>query len=1036
MKLEQTCVRVSDGWRWRLSIGPEEGRERVRRVIYRLHPGLAVPVRASKSSDTAFAISVTAWGGFEVVARVIFKDGTEERLTEPLRAEGGESPPSIEEPRTADASGYMQLGDRFKNENAFRLARESYQRALEAGPGDPATIERLENELAVCTYKDPSDPPVERLRKAEQIINARGALAKTRSSRRLGIAGAIYKRLWEEEGQTAHLERALQFYRRGHEVALARIRQGEPDSDEGYTGINAAFILDLLANEEESEAEEAGAPTPIAEQRRAEATRLRLEIIERLRKLEPLKLWWQFATAAEAHLGVGGDLHLARARQLLDAGMKLEVPLWEQESAAMQLAALARCTGTVRREAARSVIEEVFGEGAASRAALGKVGLALSGGGFRASFFHIGVLARLAELDLLRHVEVLSCVSGGSIVGAHYYLLLRKLFEEKPDQHITHVDYLELVQALAIQFVTGVQKNIRMRVLGNVLANARMFIQGRSHSRTGRLAVLYEHHLFSQVDDQENDRPRYLGDLFISPPKIDLQTDDSFSPKLCNWRRKAKVPVLVLNAATLNTGHCWQFTASFMGEPPYSIDPDLDGNERLRRVYYADAPEAHQRVRLGAAVAASSCVPGLFDPLPLDGLYPDRVVRLVDGGTRDNQGVESLLEQRCQVIVVSDASGQMDSSLDPSRGILPVLFRSKELLETQARSGQFRELATLQRGRAIRGSTVVHLKQGLDPPDVAWIGFKPDGPGEKEQPVRERVIPRTIQVRLAKVRTDLDCFSDVEAYALMLAGYESIKERLETTPLLLPAPVERKVAWAFDALRPSLADAPGADPSLEELDHHLGVAHENTFRTIQLSRPLLGATVAFAGAAIVGLGLFAYHSPTGWHAPLFQAPSLQGTVVAGGAAACFALISMLLGRTSVRILRFNRTIRNVLLALGASVVLAALTSGTRLLVDPIFLRLGGLRARKRAATPGSLEPTPESVPAHDLGVEHGGEAGPGQVGGQEPGSPKIGAGGGVQVTADGRQEEGHVHQGGAGPAHPEEERRPGGVETELGPPQA
>jgi predicted acylesterase/phospholipase RssA len=30
-----------------------------------------------------------------------------------------------------------------------------------------------------------------------------------------------------------------------------------------------------------------------------------------------------------------------------------------------------------------------------------KLGLALSGGGFRASLFHIGVLARMAELDLL-----------------------------------------------------------------------------------------------------------------------------------------------------------------------------------------------------------------------------------------------------------------------------------------------------------------------------------------------------------------------------------------------------------------------------------------------------------------------------------------------------------------------------------------------------------------------------------------------------------------------------------------------------------
>ena len=51
-----------------------------------------------------------------------------------------------------------------------------------------------------------------------------------------------------------------------------------------------------------------------------------------------------------------------------------------------------------------------------------KLGLALSGGGFRASYFHIGVLAQMAEQGLLRHVEVISTVSGGSIIGALYYL--------------------------------------------------------------------------------------------------------------------------------------------------------------------------------------------------------------------------------------------------------------------------------------------------------------------------------------------------------------------------------------------------------------------------------------------------------------------------------------------------------------------------------------------------------------------------------------------------------------------------------------
>src|SRR5919198_2487927 len=83
----------------------------------------------------------------------------------------------------------------------------------------------------------------------------------------------------------------------------------------------------------------------------------------------------------------------------------------------------------------------------------GKVGLALSGGGFRASLFHLGVLSRLAEMDVLRSVEVLSTVSGGSIVGAHYYLELQHLLQTKGDQAITREDYIALVKRIQGHFI-------------------------------------------------------------------------------------------------------------------------------------------------------------------------------------------------------------------------------------------------------------------------------------------------------------------------------------------------------------------------------------------------------------------------------------------------------------------------------------------------------------------------------------------------------------------------------------------------------
>ena len=47
-----------------------------------------------------------------------------------------------------------------------------------------------------------------------------------------------------------------------------------------------------------------------------------------------------------------------------------------------------------------------------------RIGLALSGGGFRAAAFHLGVLRRLKALNLLDKLDLLSCVSGGSIAGA------------------------------------------------------------------------------------------------------------------------------------------------------------------------------------------------------------------------------------------------------------------------------------------------------------------------------------------------------------------------------------------------------------------------------------------------------------------------------------------------------------------------------------------------------------------------------------------------------------------------------------------
>lgn len=45
------------------------------------------------------------------------------------------------------------------------------------------------------------------------------------------------------------------------------------------------------------------------------------------------------------------------------------------------------------------------------------IGLALSGGGFRATLFHLGSIWRLNELGLLAKLDRVSSVSGGSITA-------------------------------------------------------------------------------------------------------------------------------------------------------------------------------------------------------------------------------------------------------------------------------------------------------------------------------------------------------------------------------------------------------------------------------------------------------------------------------------------------------------------------------------------------------------------------------------------------------------------------------------------
>ena len=124
-------------------------------------------------------------------------------------------------------------------------------------------------------------------------------------------------------------------------------------------------------------------------------------------------------------------------------------------------------------------------------------------------------------------------------------------------------------------FLAGIQKNPRISILADPIANLKMLFSS-SYSRTQRLGELYEEQIYSRVKDGEGDKKRWLNGLYIQP----VEKPGGFLPRRDNWSRQAKIPELVLNATTLNSGHNWQFTASWMGEPPTTINRDVDTNNR------------------------------------------------------------------------------------------------------------------------------------------------------------------------------------------------------------------------------------------------------------------------------------------------------------------------------------------------------------------------------------------------------------------------------------------------------------------------
>lgn len=868
----------------------------------------------------------------------------------------------------------LALAKALARQLRFSFARRVLGRIRGDDIADQGMRVEIAQKRALYTYKDPDLLRGDALAAAwtilcavedpDQDVEPDAPPATHPRKETLGIAGAICKRRYELQHDKAHLERALHYYLRGHQSK-------HPQADYGYAGINAAYVLDALANLE------ALTDPSAAQGRRERAGEIRDQVLhvlhecaatERDSDWDPTTTWWYHATAAEALLGLHRFDEAATAlAQALEAN---DTPDWEVESTARQISRLMWLHCQAQTDQARDDLEQQFAAALSPfvrklrpgvvnaetdeqerRQALaiinslrrGKIGLALSGGGFRASLYHLGVLARLAEHDVLRDVEVLSCVSGGSIVGAYYYLKLRELLIAKPDRGISQDDFIELVDAVAKEFLRGVQQNMRTRIGASMRDNLKM-VAGLL-SRTERLANLYDECLYNAIGGFTGKRWT-MPQLHIKPNG----EDGSFHPGHHNWRRLNKVPNLILNATSLNTGHNFQFTASWMGEPPEGVLAQVDSNERLRRLYYHQAPDDDYRhFALARAVAASSCVPALFEPLSLPRLYKRRHshsnsdfyrVELIDGGVHDNQGTSGLFGADCDLVMVSDASGQSDTQVAPSDAALSVLRRANDVLMKRVRTAQASELDARQSSGLLRGAMYIHLRSDLTPDPEDWLGC--DDPWQACDAIhdhQERTaftgygILRTIQDKLSNIRTDLDSFSDLEAHALMLSGYVMTAQALEGGVGQLPARPSQHRDWFFKGLQDQMSSTAGAVAQRTRLERMLDVAKLGAAKIWHLDPKLERLALGLKVAA----GLVLLLAAAGYWA-FGVTLTLQGVALS----VLVAVIGSYAGPVVARILQLPGTrwkvLRGVLLATAGWI-------GTNIHLhwfDPRYLRWGSV----------------------------------------------------------------------------------------------
>jgi NTE family protein len=367
-----------------------------------------------------------------------------------------------------------------------------------------------------------------------------------------------------------------------------------------------------------------------------------------------------------------------------------------------------------------------------------RIALALSGGGFRAAVFHLGVLRRVAEFGWLDRVDVISCVSGGAIVGAYLALHWNRMLSEGGT-----VEAFDRTIARPFLDIVTRQDFIRKWCT--------------------RLWTLP----FRKVSDGTFTRTKLAGELYSQ-----MFYDDHRCVEL------PERPYLIVNAASLLSIRAWRFTRDGLGD------------SRIGHAAWGD-----KSLRIGEAVGASAAFPPLFPPprirsadytfgRPIYGetpLPPREYIPLSDGGVYDNLGVEAVQKPTqlpgqsephamCEFLLVSDAGYpaqyRFRSSGIPVLSEALLLYRIDDIAREQVCAQRRRDLiAKFTDSRSPLKGVLVPLGSSLEKLGTQLL----TGYSAHIRP--EFQIPEALLAMIKAIRTHLDRFTELECQALMYHGY-------------------------------------------------------------------------------------------------------------------------------------------------------------------------------------------------------------------------------------------------------------------------